>query len=243
MAAQRVETGATTQRGDRLRVVPAGARSPLLNVRTLSGALLVALSGLGLFVAASDDGDDGTPVVLAAHDLRPGERLDADDLSIARGSLPPSVETFADVEALSGRVVLGPVGAGQVVPPAAVTPDRSQGTDTREVALSLPGAQVAVGRLGVGDRVDVFVTSEERTTSVVRGALVVHVADDGEGLAAGREVRIVVAVEDDASVAALVHALRTGEVTVVRSTFASEQRTPVVHPPAAGLEPEDADGG
>jgi hypothetical protein len=58
------------------------------------------------------------------------------------------------------------------------------------------------------------------TTSVVRGTAVVEIdAEDGETLTSDREVTLVVAVPMGDAVAALVHALRTGEVTVVRSTF------------------------
>ena len=45
-------------------------------------------------------------------------------------------------------------------------------------------------------------------------------ADDGGSLTSSREVTLVVAVPSGDAVAALVHALRTGDVTVVRSTFA-----------------------
>jgi hypothetical protein len=90
-----------------------------------------------------------------------------------------------------------------------------------EVAITLPGRQIAVGRLKPGERVDVFVTYDERTTSVVRGAQVVQIeAEDSASLTSDREITLVVAVPSDQTVAALVHALRTGDVTVVRSTFA-----------------------
>gem|GEM_PF-1978771 len=240
MAADRVETAEPrTEHGRRLRVAQAQVRAPLLNPRTVVGALLVTLSGLGLFVVAAGDDDHGGSVVVAARDLRPGQRIGPADLALAKGALPASIGAFAAVEDVSGRVVLGPVGAGEVVPPAAVSEERPGSTSFREVALSLPRAQVAVGRLGIGDRVDVFVTDEDRTSSVVRGATVVHLAEGGGGLAAGREVRLVVAVEDDASVAALVHALRTGDVTVVRSTLAAEQGAPVVHPPTSDPAEEE----
>ena len=78
-----------------------------------------------------------------------------------------------------------------------------------------------MGRLKEGERVDVFATTEDRTTSVVRGAAVVQIeADDSGSLTSSREVTLVVAVPSGDAVAAVVHALRTGDVTVVRSTFA-----------------------
>ena len=104
-------------------------------------------------------------------------------------------------------------------------PDRSPTVRRRagvhEVAVTLPRRQIAVGRLKEGERVDVFVTYDERTASVVRGAQVVQIgAEDDGSLTSDREISLVVAVPSGEAVAALVHALRTGDVTVVRSTFA-----------------------
>ena len=45
-------------------------------------------------------------------------------------------------------------------------------------------------------------------------------AEDAGSLTSDREISLVVAVPSGDAVAALVHALRTGDVTVVRSTFA-----------------------
>src|SRR5690606_18382268 len=129
---------------------------------------------------------------------------------------------------------------GELVQPAVVSPDRPAGETQREVAVTLPREQVAVGRLQVGDRVDLFVTDDVRTTAVVQGVPVVHLAaDDATALVAGREVRLVVALESDPVVAALVHALRTGEVTVVRSTFAAEQSGDLTHPPTTDEPPTE----
>jgi esterase/lipase superfamily enzyme len=81
-----------------------------------------------------------------------------------------------------------------------------------------------VGRLRAGDRVDLFVTHDDRTAVVVQGAEVLQlVASEDGSLTTSREVELVVAVESGDLVTALVHALRTGEITVVRSTFAEEQ--------------------
>ena len=45
-------------------------------------------------------------------------------------------------------------------------------------------------------------------------------AEDAASLTSDREISLVVAVPSDDTVAALVHALRTGDVAVVLSTFA-----------------------
>ena len=216
---------ARRRRPEGLRVLPSHVRSPLLNPRVLVGALLVCASGVGLYVAASDDGaDGGRSVVVASRDLRPGQEIGPDDLLVARAQLPPSIVGFATVEELVGRVVLGPVGSGELVQAAAVSADRATGAAQREVAVTLPREQVAVGRLRVGDRVDLFVTYEEQTEAVVRGAPVVLLGAAGDDdLATSRDIRLVVALEADEAVVALVHALRTGEVTVVRSTLATER--------------------
>jgi Flp pilus assembly protein CpaB len=180
---------------------------------------------VGVFAASSSSGDEtGSPLVVAATDLRAGQVIDRGDVSVARGSLPAGAAGFASVEDVVGRAVLGPMASGELVQTGSVTPDRKAGAARREIALSLPREQLAVGRLRAGDRVDVFVTYDEHTEAVVQGAEVLQlVASDEGSLTASREVELVVAVESDDLVTALVHALRTGEVTVVRSTFAEEQ--------------------
>jgi hypothetical protein len=161
-------------------------------------------------------------VVIARHAIRIGEVLDAADLRVVTADLPADATgTFADLDAILGRVALGPIGAGEIIQAGSLTDDRAAGS-AHEVALLLPREQVAVGRLKQGERVDVFVTRDDRTTSVVRGAQVVQIGTEGDGtLTSEREVSIVVAAPSGEAAAALVHALRTGDVTVVRSTFAT----------------------
>ena len=119
-----------------------------------------------------------------------------------------------------GRVALGPIGEGEIVQAASITDEPTRAA-VHEVAVTLPGRQIAVGRLKPGERVDLFVTNDERTASVVNGAQVVQIGvEDSESLTSDREIALVIAVPSGEAVAAVVHALRTGEVTVVRSTFA-----------------------
>lgn len=202
--------------------------------RAVVGGVLMAVAAVGVFVAydrASRPDED--PIVVATRSIRAGEVLDAADLKTQEGELPDGASAFSSVDSLVGRVALGPIGDGEVVQAAAVTDDAGS-EPAHEVAITLPRSQVAVGRLKQGERVDVFVTYDEVTRSVVRGTPVVQIsAEDDGSLTSDREITLVVAVSDGDAVAALVHAMRTGEVTVVRSTFAE----------ATTAEPLEHEGG
>lgn len=190
--------------------------------RAVVGGVLMATAAVGVFVAYEQAGRRPTqPVVVAAHALRVGEVLADDDLRVVEANLPDDASrgTFESVSSLAGRVTLGPIAAGEIVQAGAVT-DQASAPDVHEVALDLPRAQVAVGRLKPGERVDVFVTKDDLTESVVRGAEVVEISgSDGGSLTSDRAITLVVAVPSGDAIAAVVHALRTGDVTVVRSTF------------------------
>lgn len=191
--------------------------------RAVVGGVLMAVAVVGVFLAYQQAGEGPTePVVVAATAVRIGEVLEASDLRVVDGDLPADAgaAAFRSIEAVVGRVALGPIGEGELVQSASVTEGTSS-SGVHEVAVTLPRRQIAVGRLRQGERVDVFVTYEEQTRSVVRGAQVVQIGSEDDGsLTSDREVSLVVAVPSGDEVAALVHALRTGDVTVVRSTFA-----------------------
>lgn len=238
------QSGGTAAADARRRI----ERAPTLpGSRALLGGLLVTTAAVGVFAASASSGDDdGSPIVVAATDLRAGEVIERDDLSVARGTLPTGAAGFASVDDVIGRAALGPMARGELIQTGSVTPDRSLGASRREVALTLPREQLAVGRLRAGDRVDVFVTQEDRTAVVVQGAEVLQLVASEEGsLTTSREVELVVAVESGDLVTALVHALRTGEITVVRSTFAQEQPAAAgdgVDPAGAGRRTGDETG-
>ncbi|MFL6204711.1 MAG: SAF domain-containing protein [Acidimicrobiales bacterium] len=197
----------------RRRALPGG--------RAVLGGVLMAVAAVGVFLAYEQAGREPTDsIVVAARPIRLGEVIEASDLRTVHGQLPGGAPGFARVELLVGHVALGPISEGEIVQPGAVT-DEGAAEPVHEVAITLPGRQIAVGRLKPGERVDVFVTYDDRTRSVVRGAQVVQIdAEDSASLTSDREISLVVAVPSDQTVAALVHALRTGDVTVVRSTFA-----------------------
>lgn len=197
-------------------------RSGLPGIRAVVGGLLMALAAIGVFLAYADASrGPGDSIVITRHAIRVGEVLEATDLRVVTGELPTAADgSFDDIATVVGRVALGPIDEGEMVQAGSVTDDRAS-APAHEVALTLPREQVAVGRLKQGERVDVFVTRDDRTRSVVRGVQVVQITSAGDGsLTSDREISIVVAAPSGDAAAALVHALRTGDVTVVRSTFA-----------------------
>jgi Flp pilus assembly protein CpaB len=190
--------------------------------RAVLGGVLVALAAIGVFVAYQQAGrDPRDAAVVATTPIRVGEVIEADDVALAELDLGSSgASTFDRVDAVVGRVALGPIGEGELLQASSIT-DAPGEFGLHEVAITLPGSQIAVGRLKAGERVDVFATADDSTATVARGAQVVEIsAEDDASLTSNRDITVVVAVADGDEVAALVHALRTGDVTVVRSTFA-----------------------
>lgn len=192
------------------------------------GGLLMAVAALGVFVAYSHASARPTaPVVVASTRLLAGETITAEDVHLVEADLPTEVATgtFGAAEDVIGRIALGPIAEGEILQAGLVTDDVSGGA-RHEVALTLPRAQVAVGRLKQGEQVDLFVTAGNATELVVRSAEVVQLGSAGDGsITSDREVELVVAVPSGDAVTALVHALRTGDVTVVRSTFGADDPT------------------
>ncbi|CAN5159352.1 hypothetical protein BH18ACT4_BH18ACT4_14370 [soil metagenome] len=99
------------------------------------------------------------------------------------------------------------------------------------------------GHLEPGERVDVIVTyssgSEAYTEVVVAGAAVVE-SDEGDGGALRTSGRIVLtlALPEGSDVLALAHAVRVGDVTVVRTTGTPGADDPGAYRPAAPVGDE-----
>jgi Flp pilus assembly protein CpaB len=176
-------------------------------------------AAVGSFTAWSGTTDDDRrPFVVVAGDVRPGEVLDAGDLEVRRLDLPASVAggAYADAASLIGSVAVAPMAAGELVQRSAVV-DRMP--DLAELSFSLDADRAVDGRLQVGERVDVLATfgtgAEAATDVVVRDALVLAASRDDGGVGPARMV-LTLGVADD-EVVALTHAVRAGEVTVVRT--------------------------
>jgi Flp pilus assembly protein CpaB len=201
-------------------------RRPLPGGRAVVGGLLVTLAAVGVFMAWSARAGDVTrPVVVAAADLRPGEVLGPDDLEVRALDLPAELSdrAYADPRALLGAVALGPLAEGELVQRSAVVePGASiDGTvPAAELSFAVDADRALDGRLQVGERVDVLATFgtgvEAETDVIVRDAVVLAGTREEGGIGA-RRLTLTLGLRDDDDVVALTHAVRAGEVTVVRT--------------------------
>jgi hypothetical protein len=201
-----------------------GARRGLPGGRAALGGLLVTVAVVGVFAAYLDaNRTGGDPTVVAATELRLGAVITGSDVKVVDGDLPSTAHdrSFRSVDDVIGRSILGPIDEGEVVQFAAVSADR-QPSDAagHEIAVTVPRDQLAVGRLDEGDRVDLYVTRDDVTDEVAAGLRVVQLGSQSGSLTSDREVTVVLAAPSSEVVAAVVHAMRTGELTLVRSTFA-----------------------
>jgi pilus assembly protein CpaB len=172
-------------------------RHPALALRRLAAGLL-ATTALVLALrpeASARAGPATVPVVVAAHDLAPGEVLSSADLSVLRwpAGTPPDGVAPRPAD-LDGRVLAGGVRRGEPV-----TDVRLVGTRLSEllppgtVAAPVRLADLAVsGLVSAGDRVDVLAAAPEAEQAevVAAGALVLAArgpvnADTGTDPAAG----------------------------------------------------------
>jgi Flp pilus assembly protein CpaB len=207
--------------------VPAPARRRVERLRGLPGSravvggLLVALAGVGTLVAWQQA--SGTPdrsYAVAARPILPGETVTAADVRLVPIDLPGGVAGAAFTRAgdVEGRVALGPLGEGELVQVGQLS-DPGAAAPAAEVSLAVGRDRAVDGRLRSGDLVDLFVTYDERTEAVVEGVRVVGVTDGGAAaFSTGSDVTVTLALTDGSRRAAVIHAARAGEVTLVRST-------------------------
>lgn len=154
---------------DRIRAALFDHRRPLAAIL----ATLAVLAGL----QSLQPSDAGSPVVVAARDLRSGHVITASDLDVVdfpATARPSNVLSRADAV---GRRVAGPVRAGEPMTDRRVIEPRDlsgHGDDAVLTMVRLDDPSVVAG-LRVGDRVDVVasvVDAETPTRVVARGATI-----------------------------------------------------------------------
>jgi len=198
-------------------------RVPLPGGRAVVGGLLVALAAVGVFAAWTGATDEPTrPVVVARGDVRPGDVLDPADLEVRELDIPDALASsaYSDPAGLVGAVAVAPLAEGDLVQHSAVV-ERAAGAEgaAAELSFAIDSDRAVDGRLQVGERVDVLATFgtgiDAETEVVVQGAQVLSATRDDRGVGAVRLVLTLGLDGDD--VVALTHAVRAGEVTVVRT--------------------------
>ena len=134
----------------------ARARKPTWrDPRLLGGVGLICLSVLG-GVKVLAGADDTVAVLAARSPLAAGQRIEATDLESVRLRFASSADADRYLPAgadLGGAVLLRPVGAGELVPRAAVA---NGGHPLAELPLAVDPARVPTG-VTAGSVVDVFV--------------------------------------------------------------------------------------
>jgi hypothetical protein len=192
-----------------------------LDARVAVGLLLVLVSvAAGARIVAT--AGHLTPVYVAAHDLVPGEQLTSSDVAIARVRLDGGGSRYlaASAAAPVGYVVNRVVGAHELLPAAALSPSAVL-ANTRMVTVPVQAGHLPAD-LGRGDLVDVYVTP--RTASgrpvpaptLVLSKVAVDSRDGGSRSFSGQSALAVVLVVDAADVSAMVHAVESGVIDLVR---------------------------
>jgi hypothetical protein len=192
-----------------------------LDARVAVGLLLVLVSvAAGARIVAT--AGHLTPVYVAAHDLVPGEQLKQGDLVIARVRLDGGGSRYlaASAAAPVGYVVNRVVGARELLPAAALSPSAAL-AGTRMVTVPVQAGHLP-GDLGRGDLVDVYVTPRSATGKdvpppvLVLSKVAVDSREGGSRSFSGQSALAVVLVVDAADVAAMVHAVESGVIDLVR---------------------------
>lgn len=187
-----------------------------LSVRMVMGVLIVLVSvvtGVQVISAA----DRTVPVLVATQDLAPGQPLTSDLVELQRVRLEHGIDSYLTGEVGSGYVVVRPVGRGELLPSAAISP-AADVPEVRYVTLPLDAAELPHG-ISTGDVVDVWLTPVDdgaAATLLLPDASVTATSTGGGGLTgASRQAQVTLAVSGDDLqdvTAQLVAAARAGRV-------------------------------
>lgn len=190
-----------------------------LDARLVLGVLLVlfaVVAGARVFASA----DHYSRVFVAKHDLVPGERLTADDLSVGRVRLNGQGSLYiAAGSAPVGYLVTRYVGAHEFVPVGALAAS-GPATDTRLVSVPVTPGHLPSG-VGRGTLVDVYLTAKAAAGTAVPAPVLVLsnvavAARDGGARTFGGDssLTVVLSVPSD-RVSDVVHAVESGTIDLV----------------------------
>ena len=190
------------------------------NLRFVVGlVIIVAPIFIGARVLAS--ADRYVAVYVARQPLVPGEQITADDLAVGRVRfVGQGARYVAAGRAPIGYFVTRYVASGELLPLLALTSDPEPGARERQVTVPV-GMGHAPTSLERGDLVDVYLSHKPESgespaaPQLVVGAVPVDSVTGSGALASSGTLSIVLVVPDD-RVIAVVKAIETGIIDVVR---------------------------
>jgi Flp pilus assembly protein CpaB len=167
-------------------------------------------------------------VLVAAHEIRAGERISADDFRTTRVTLTPEVlATVAqadDRRRLRGRIAGSTIAEGELVV-ARTLRRRAAPRGLRAMSIPIDPSRAVGGRLGAGDRVDVLFAGQQVVSIIVADAPVLAVDARGRGgigeSSSPFTVTIAVTPRQSQLVAA---AVADGDISLARTTGAVSAR-------------------
>ncbi len=221
--------------------VPLDRRPRLPSGRAVVGGLMVAVAGLLAFVVASgDESAPATSYLVAARPIAAGAMVSGGDLILEAMTLPEEVaaNSIGSAAGADGAVATRDLQAGELISVGdLIAAPQVAGTAVGRVhEISMPVDRERISaRTSVGDKVTVLVTTQlggmPVTLVAIQDALVL--SWDAESGSGGRGI-LTLAPSDASTVMALAHLIRQGDVTVVRSTRATDDAYPSRYP---SLEP------
>jgi Flp pilus assembly protein CpaB len=208
-----VSSNRSSGRARPLRVLDRWSRGHVLMV-------VAGLVGAALTLGIVRGSAHGTEIVVASHDLRPGDRIGPDDLTTRTvrmdGALLAHFTPVARATSVRGRVVGRRLDAGVPVTPDALV-STSARHPVRTMSIPVDRSRALDGALEAGDAVDVIASSDSATAYAARGVEVVAVSAGSGSLPTSDDHVVVTVVVDTRSALDIARAQSSGDVTLVRS--------------------------
>lgn len=197
---------------DSIRDLPLPRMAP----RTMLGIGLAAVAALLVLFVTRPPAT--VPVLVAASDLPAGAQLSELDVGVRQVEQAEGLVIGDELGQLDDWVLSAPLAEGEPLLASQLRPAIAVAAPNT-IAIELAAANAVLGRLGGGDRVDVYATTSApgrpAETTLIAEALYVLEARLAESNAGPDRVELLLAVDDDTA-RAITNAMHAGEVDLVR---------------------------
>ena len=236
-------TTVTDNEGPSLPGPVIASRRGLPSGRAAAGALLVSVAAVGTFVmAAGPDEGPRSSYLVAVASVEAGAPVDDDDFALRPLGLSADVAARAltDAAGLEGAIAGRDLAPGDLLTAAdligAPTVSGQPVGAVHEIAFPVPVERISARTVN-GDRVTVLTTASsgggaDSTEVAVEDGVVLSWVADADAIGGSGVGVLTLAVNDAETAIGLAHMVRTGDVTVVRTTRAVSDRYPDSFPAA-----------